>query len=160
MALIPWRNKGESREMTRSEHGLPRLRDEMERLFDRFFSDYWGDGGSLMESAVMGARMELSETQDAIRAKVELPGVDPKDVEVSMEGNVLTVRGEKKEEHEEKKRNYHFSECRYGSFHRSVQLPDSADPEKVDATFKNGVLTINVAKRPEAKARQIDVKTK
>ena len=80
----------------------------------------------------------------------ELPGMSEKDLEIVLAGDVLTLKGEKKEEHEEKGENHHVSERRYGSFQRSFALPEDADPEKIEAAFKNGVLTVTLPKRPEA----------
>jgi HSP20 family protein len=79
-------------------------------------------------------------------------------VDIRISGDLLTVRGEKKADKEEKERDYHYVERQYGSFHRTVQLRSTVDPEKVDATFKNGVLTITMAKRADAKARKIKVR--
>jgi len=80
-------------------------------------------------------------------------------VDISLEGNILNIRGEKKEEKEEKKRDYYYTERQFGSFHRSIQLPSSVDPDKVEAKFKDGVLTVTVPKRADAKPKRIEVKT-
>jgi len=162
MSLIPWRNKRESRDLERvSPRALPRLRDQIDELFDRFMHDFWSEGPHWLSERGFGfsTRADLAETDDEVTVKMDLPGVEPKDVDISLEGNVLTIRGEKKEEKEEKKRDYHYVERQFGSFHRSIQLPSTVDPEKVDATFKNGVLTVTVAKRADAKAKRIEVKT-
>jgi HSP20 family protein len=89
---------------------------------------------------------------------MELPGVRPEDVDIRITGGVLTIRGEKREEKEEKNKNLHFTERSFGSFQRSVQLPSTVDPDKVEATFKNGVLTVTVAKHADAKPKRIKVR--
>jgi len=162
MNLIPWCHKREHTEIEKApQEGLPRLRREIDSLFGRFFEGFWGEGRLLprWRDLAFGARTDLAESDDDVTVKVELPGVDAKDVDLRLEGNVLMIRGEKKEEKEEKKRSYHYVERQFGSFHRTVQLPGSIDPEKVDATFKDGVLTVTVAKRPGARPKPIDVKS-
>ena len=160
MSIIPWRQKKPERVGDEGETGLARLREEMHDLFSRFFGDEertspldaWAGGFGRMP------RMDLAESADDVAVKVELPGVDPKEVNIEVTGNVLTVSGERKQEKEEKKRDYHYMEHSFGSFHRSVQLPSTVDAEKVDATFKNGVLTVKLAKRADAKPKRITVR--
>ena len=161
MTLIPWRSKQEGDAGENApETSLARFRNEMSGLVDRFFRDPWGP--SLFESFPArlgwGPRIDLAETEDAVIVTAEMPGVDPKDVEISVTGNVLTLRGHKQQEKEEKGRNYHYVERHYGDFHRALPLPGSVDPEKVDAVFKNGVLTISLSKRAEAKPKRITVR--
>ncbi len=160
MNLIPWRRKretGEQREQ--SETSLANLRHDMDSLFDRFLRDPWGwgDFDSPAAGLMSMPRTDLADTENEVTVTMEVPGVDPKNVDISITGDVLTVRGEKTEEKKEKK-NYHYVERQHGSFHRSVQLPSTVDPSKVDATFKNGVLSISVAKNPEAKPKRITVR--
>jgi len=162
MNLIPWRNKREDKNgPTAEEHPLARLRDEMDHLFDRFWRDPLSTGLAdvLPAGSGLGLRMNLAESENDVTVTAELPGVDPKDVEISVSDNTLTISGEKKQEKEDKRRNYHYVERSYGSFHRSIQLPSSADANKVDANYKNGILTVTLQKRPEAKPRRISVKT-
>lgn len=160
MNLIPWKNKREEKALARPEHSMSRLRSEMDQLFDRFMRDPlgfpWDDTSAT--ALAWGPQLDLSETDKELTIKAELPGVDAKDVEINVTGNVLTIRGEKRQEHEEKKRDYHYVERQYGSFHRSVPLPTYVNAEKVDANYRNGVLTITLEKRPEARAKRIEVK--
>jgi HSP20 family protein len=104
--------------------------------------------------------MDVRETDKEIVVEAELPGIDEKDVSLSLQDGVLTIRGEKKHEHEEEKENYRVSERRYGSFQRAMRLPDTVDENKVEASFNNGVLTASLPKRPEAigKQRTIPIK--
>lgn len=160
MNLIPWRNKSE-RGGNGGETSLPRLRHQIDDLFDDFLRDPFTAGANLMQGMGFGGggglRTDLAESDEEITVRAEMPGVNPQDVEISVAGNVLTISGEKKQETEEKQRNYHYVERQFGSFHRTVQLPSTVDPDKVDATFKNGVLTVTVGKRPEARPRRIPV---
>lgn len=150
-SIIPWRK--DDRQMDRRrEDGDPfaALQRRMNSLFDDFFgyssSDWWGTNGSF------APRLEVSETGKEIRISAELPGLDEKDVEVTFNGNMLTIKGEKKEEQEEEKGNYWHSERSYGYFERSVQLPDSVDADKAKAKFKKGVLKVTLPKKPEAQS--------
>jgi HSP20 family protein len=104
--------------------------------------------------------MDLYQTDEAVVIKMGLPGVEPGDIQVSVTDGVLTVRGEVKEEKEEKEKTYHLRERRFGSFSRSVKLPSNVNVDKSDAQFENGVLTLALPKAEEAKPKTITVKTK
>lgn len=156
--LVPWRRKqrdgGNGGE-------LMRLRDDLDTVFDRFFSDPWG----LMRfdrprgfGLVSMPQMDVAETEREFVVTMELPGVDPKDVDINISGDTLHVRGEKRSEREEKGRSYHYTERTFGGFHRSVPLPSSVDPDKVDAGYRNGVLTVTIGKHPDAKPRRVSVR--
>jgi HSP20 family protein len=150
MELLPGRR--------RERHPLATFREEMDRLFEDFFGRPWGiepfwrEGGRLS--------LDVAETEDEIVVTADLPGVDPKDIDITLSGDVLTIKGEKKEETEEKKRDYHRMERRYGSFSRSVALPPAADPEKVSASYKDGVLKVSLGKKAEAKAKSVKIEVK
>jgi len=103
--------------------------------------------------------VDVSETDSEIVAKAELPGLEPTDVEVMLNNDVLTIRGEKKFEDEEKKDNYHRIERSYGSFHRSIALPASVDDQTVKAKFDKGVLTITMAKTEKSKNKKISIES-
>ena len=123
MNLIPWRNKRENGNGGSAEaHPLAPLRGEMEHMFERFWRDPWNMGLTEMSPSGtgFGLRMNLAESENDVTVTAELPGVDPKDVDISVSDNLLTIRGEKKQEKEDKKRNYHYVERSYGSFHRSI----------------------------------------
>ena len=164
--LIPWRKMSEEMVPTRTEHSPVRLFErEMSHLFDDLFEDFDRsfERGSLLRRTEDWLEeipsLEVSETEDEFCVKAELPGLDEKDIEVRMDGNELTVRGEKKRERDEKKRDYHVSEVSYGEFTRSVLLPEGVDREKVKAVFKKGVLTLTLPKTEQGKAmhKRIDV---
>lgn len=135
------------------------------REVDRLFDDV-GRGWTLAPFRVfeprttgeLAPRLDVSETEKEIKVTAELPGMDEKDVNVTLEGDVLTLTGEKKAEAEEKGKNFHRVERTYGSFHRVVRLPSEVDATKVTAGFKKGVLTVTLAKSPAAQTRKIEVK--
>jgi HSP20 family protein len=103
--------------------------------------------------------IDISEDEKGIHVKADLPGIDPKNVDVNIEGNILTLRGERKDEREEKQENYRRVERTFGSFSRAFRLPETADTEKVGAHFKNGVLSIDVPIKPDAQrqAKRIEI---
>jgi HSP20 family protein len=156
--LTPW---GRSRSLARTDDASPflSLHRDMNRLFDEAFRGF----GALPE-AFAGARLaawptvELSEHEGELRVTAELPGLDEKDIEIVVEEGVLTLRGEKRTEVEDKDRRY--SERSYGRFERRMALPGQIDEDKASAAFKNGVLTITLPKAaaPDAKTRRIEIK--
>jgi HSP20 family protein len=131
---------------------IARLQDEMSRVLDNRYSF----NGT--ESVGWTPAVDIYEDEDAVTLRAELPGVEPKDVDVRFENGVLTLRGERKLEQEEKRENYHRVERSYGTFTRSFALPGTVDAEKIRAEAKNGILSIVLPKRSEAKPRAIQVK--
>ena len=140
-ALAPWRG-----DFTR----------EMERFFDRFAEPTWEPFEAI--AGDWAPKLDISETKDAMVVKAEMPGVDPKEIEIGLTGDVLTLKGEKEKQTEEKEERYHRVERTYGAFLRSVRLPMAVDGSKVTATFKNGVLVVTLPKTPAAKGTMIPVK--
>ncbi|QJW94988.1 Hsp20/alpha crystallin family protein [Frigoriglobus tundricola] len=137
------------------------FRKEMEDVMERFFGHETGNGfGKLVAARSWAPRIDVEETDKEILVKADLPGVDPRAVEIAVQNGVLTVRGERKEEKEEKGKNCHRTERFTGSFYRAVVLPPGADAEKVSATSANGVVTITVPKRAEAQPKKIVVTPK
>ena len=147
MELSPWKPFGE----------LSPFRKEMDRLWNRFlgetpfartFNEMWSPS------------VDISETKDDFVVKAELPGLEAKDVNVSISGDVLTIKGEKKAEEEEKDEHYHRVERYSGSFQRVFQLPSGVKADKVEASFDKGVLKVTLPKVEEAKKKEIEVKVK
>ena len=131
------------------------IQDELNRLFGRTYS-----GGEPMRPSAAGAwmpAMDVFETEDTIVAKLELPGIEPGDVEVAVEDSTLTVSGKREFSSETNEENYHRVERRYGSFSRSIALPQTVDVEKVSAKFDKGVLEIAVPKVERAKPKRIEI---
>jgi HSP20 family protein len=136
---------------------LARLEKEMDEFFRPFV------GGPLEEyfkepPAKWVPFVDVEETDKEIMVKVDLPGVDPKDVQISVVNGILVVRGEKKEEKEEKEKNYHRVERFTGHFYREVPLPVGTDPDKIVATSNKGVISIAIPKKPEVLPKKIAVK--
>jgi HSP20 family protein len=133
-----------------------RIMREMDRLWDSFLE------GRPTRRAEEGKGwfppVDVSETKNDLVIKAELPGMDPKDLSISLSSGYLTVKGEKKQEKEEKDENYHLIERSYGSFTRSVRLPKEVQGDKMTASFKNGVLKITLPKSEEAKKKEIKIK--
>lgn len=161
MSLIPWRNK--RNELAAREpadaYPLGRLRSEIDRLFDRFFTDPFGSMDAFFTPLGEWApSIDVAESEQEITVRAEIPGVDPKDLDIQLTENVLTLRGEKKEMTERKGDNYYHGERRFGTFQRVICLPVDVDPEKVSAEHANGVVTIRLAKVPGAAPKRIPVK--
>ena len=102
--------------------------------------------------------LDVSETKNDFVVKAELPGIDPKDIDISLTDGMLTIRGEKKQEREEKEENYHLIERNYGTFSRSVSLSRDVKPDKINASYKDGVLRVVLPKSEEAKKKEIKIK--
>ncbi len=126
---------------------------EMEELM----STFWGNGGEGWMSETMVPSADVSETEKAIDVRLDLPGVEPEQIEVQVNGNLLTISGERKEEKEEKGRTFHRIERSEGSFSRTITLPCEVQENKVVASFKNGVLNVSLPKALEAKPHKIMV---
>jgi len=125
------------------------LRKEVDRLFNEFFSRPVLP--EKFEWFEWTPAVDVSETEDSIVVKADLPGVKPEEIEINISDNILTIRGEKKREEEEKKENFYRVERYYGSFMRAIQLPTEVDVEKVKATYKDGVLKVVLPKKVEPK---------
>ena len=136
---------------------VSRLRREMDRLWD----DYFGAGrrGLRPLEAEWAPAVDVSETAEEVVVKAEVPGMEAKDIDISLSGDILTIKGEKKSEREETKENYHLVERSYGSFSRSLKLPAAVVVDKIEASYQKGVLTISCPKKEEVKPKTIEVKT-
>lgn len=153
---------------SRMWHPFESLRSEMDRLFDEFSSSrnlFAGRGGMLGRftpgnELVVDPAFEVTAGDNAYVITVELPGLDQKNIDVSVADGMVCVRGEKKEEREDSKKDYFISERRYGSFSRSFRLPEGIDESKIAAEMKQGVLTVTLPKSAEAKQKERKVPVK
>ncbi len=162
------RARGESAKPAAGAYPMLALRDQMDRLFDNFMKDWrlpslshdifglaplelpsWGGGEGSAD-----VRFDVSETEDAIEVTAELPGIDEKDLEISVAEGMLSIKGEKKSEKETKEREYYLSERCYGSFSRTMRMPDTVDQDMAKASFDKGVLSIVLPKRAEKKVKK------
>lgn len=130
----------------------------LQREMDRLFEDFFRRGGLLREWRWSPA-VDVIETNDTVTVKAELPGLEPKDVDISVSNDTLTIKGEKKEEKEEKGKTFYRAERSYGSFCRTVNLPTSVEAENAKADYKNGILEITLPKSEKVKAKKIPIKT-
>jgi len=155
MSLIRW---NPARELATWPSDLFGIQREMNRMFDNVFRfDTRDDDNGF---TAWTPAVDIAEHDDQFVVKVELPGVNKEDVKITLENNILTIRGEKKQEKETKKENYHRVERSYGSFQRSFTLPTTVKSDKIDAVYKDGILQIALPKAEEAKPKQIEVKVK
>ena len=130
------------------------MQEQMNRLLDLAWSK---QGGEELREGAWQPPVDIYEDENAVIIKAELPGIDQKDIEVRIEDNTLTIRGERKHEEEVRKENYHRVERYYGGFQRSFSIPATIHQEKVRASSDKGVLTITLPKREEVKPKQITV---
>ena len=165
--MVPWKNRRRNGGIRPSEESYPlsTLQRRMNRMFDDFFGDFGDFSLNPFRALTRGAegfmpRLDVEETDTDITISAELAGMDEKDVEITVHEDVLTIKGEKKSEHEEKEGARFLTERSYGSFSRSIALPAEVDQEKIDAAFKKGILKITLPKVPveEVKAKKIEIK--
>ena len=155
-----------------TRHPFENLRREIDRLFDDFGVGSWRSPfrGSMFDAVPFWRRevtwpaapaVDFTDTEKAYEVTAELPGIDEKDIEVKVANGILSIKGEKQEEKEEKKKDYYLRERNFGSFERSFQVPDGVDTDKIEASFKNGVLKVTLPKKPESQKpeKKITIKT-
>ena len=131
-----------------------------ERMNQLFRSNHAVYGDDSLTSGAWAPAVDIYETPEAIEMIIEVPGVNQKDIKVSFENNMLTVSGERKLEHEDRRDNYHRVERNYGAFQRSFTVPSTIDPNRINAECTNGLLRLTLQKRPETQPRAIEVKVK
>ncbi|HEC79287.1 MAG TPA: Hsp20/alpha crystallin family protein [candidate division WOR-3 bacterium] len=134
---------------------LVSLRDDFDRLLENFFGR-----GPIEKEEFWAPVMDVVESNGNIEVKAELPGMKKEDIKVTVKDNILSVSGERKQEKETKDKTFHRIERYYGKFCRSIELPSEVDPDKVKATYKDGVLNITLPKPESAKPKQIEVEVK
>jgi HSP20 family protein len=156
MTLVRW---NPTREFTNWPSSFFGLRRDLVKLLDDIARGDVQDDGTYALSSWTPV-VDIMEYENDFRVHVELPGVKKEDVRIALESNVLTIRGEKKQEEQEKKSGNHRTECVYGSFQRSFTLPSTVKSDRIDAIYRDGILTITLPKAEEAKSRQIEVKVK
>jgi HSP20 family protein len=149
--LMPWKK--------REQNDLVQSRLDFDDLVNRFFGrDFWAPGDLLREDRWFPS-VDITEGKKEITVKAEIPGVEAKDIDITISGKMLTIKGEKKQEKEEKEENFHRMERSYGYFNRTIELPCEVDSEKVDASYKKGVLKIELKKTKESESRRIEIKS-
>ena len=158
--MVPWRKQAPANP---ADH-FASFREQIDRLLNDFWTDFPGTSLAPRPESKLGTFMpqvEVSEDKEKVNVRAELPGISENDIQLTLaaNGEQLMIKGEKKLEEERKEESFYRSERVYGSFQRVLALPARVDPEKVNATFKDGVLTVNMVKRPEAESgnRQIRI---
>lgn len=132
------------------------FQDEIKQVFDRFFNETESDQSNVVTSQ-WAPRVDIKEEADRFVIAADIPGVDPKDIEINMDSGILSIKGERRTEAKQESERYSRIERSHGLFYRRFALPDSADPEGVSASGKHGVLEISIPKRAETKPRRIEV---
>jgi len=151
-SLVPWGHKSNEPAATKaSQEPIALFRHEMDRLFDNFFNGFGSFGTALAGNGKdvwtgLGPALDVKDTDKELVITAELPGVDEKDFDVTLVGDLLTIKGEKKHEHEEKNGEREYIERSYGAFSRTVRLPFEAGDQDVEAKFDKGVLTLTIPK--------------
>jgi len=156
MSLVRW---NPARELATFPSDVISMQREINKMFDSFFRGGTLDDGSF-GATVWTPPVDVAELDDQFQVKVELPGVNKEDVKITMQENILTIKGEKKQEKESKGSNYHRVERSYGSFQRSFTMPTGVKHDKIEAAYNDGILVITLPKAEEAKPKQIDVKVR
>lgn len=149
--LLPWGKK--------SSRNLAGFKNEMDDLFNRFFDVDFPFSNQMMENGRWAPRMDVSHSDKEVTVQAEIPGCDAKDVEVSLDGRTLTIKGEKKHEKEEKDKDFLRVERAHGFFSRSLELPAEVDQKDVDATYKKGILKVVLKKTTTKDSKKIEIKT-
>ncbi|HEY7662382.1 MAG TPA: Hsp20/alpha crystallin family protein [Xanthobacteraceae bacterium] len=162
---LPIRTEDKATDRPTERRPFESLRREVDRLFDDFqlgswrlpfgrrmtdFEPFWRGETSVGKTPAV----DIVDKENAYEITAELPGMEESNIDVKFAAGTLTIRGEKREEKEEKKKDYYLSERRYGSFQRSFGVPEGVDADKIEASFKNGVLTVTLPKKPEAQRQE------
>jgi HSP20 family protein len=160
--LIPWsHDKDSSLFKSASNHPIFALQKEMNQMFDNFSKSFFDFSPMSREMGLTKAitpKIDMVETEKEIKVTAELPGMEEKDIEVNFSRDTLVIKGEKKAEKEEKEKDYYLMERSYGSFQRAIPVSSGIDGDKVEAKFKNGVLTVTLPKTKEAQKEMKKIK--
>ncbi|WP_435310843.1 Hsp20/alpha crystallin family protein [Primorskyibacter sedentarius] len=155
--LIPWgrdREKTPSKDTTVESNPLVKLQRDINDVFENFWNRVEnGWNGRLSPVGMFGPSTDVAETDANVTIEVELPGMSEEDIDISLSGDAMTIRGEKKLENEETRKGVYMSERSYGAFYRTIPLPPGIDTDRAEAEFKRGVLTVTLPKSDEAQAR-------
>lgn len=151
--LVPFRHRRREAPGSGALSPFERMHEEMDRIFDDFLPQITGGQEAGHRAGVL-ASVDLSETDDALELTADLPGMEEKDIDITLREGALMIRGERNHESEEKKKNYYRTERAYGAFTRTIPLPCQVDDDRVEAKFRKGVLTVHLPKSQSAKEQQ------
>ena len=149
--ILPWKRK-------KGNHSNE-FRREIDNLYDRFFEPNFLPSSYIFGEGKWDPTLDISEGRKDITVKAEIPGIETKDFDISIDGRLLTIKGEKKQEQKEEEETYYRVERSYGYFNRTIQLPAEVNPNKVDATYKRGILKIRLRKSKENESKRIKITT-
>ena len=149
--ILPWQRKKGRR--------TKELQRKIDNIYDQFFGPDFFPSTYLFGDGNWDPKLDISEGRKDITVKIEIPGIEAKDFDISIDGRRLTIKGEKKQDQKEKEETYYRVERSYGYFKRSIELPSEVDPNKVDASYKRGVLKMKFRKLKESKTKRIKVTT-
>jgi HSP20 family protein len=149
--IWPWKRK--------KDNFATEYRRELDSLYDRFFEPHFLPSSYFFSKGKWDPTSDISEGRKDITVKAEIPGIEGKDFDISIDGRLLTIRGEKKQEQKEEKETYYRVERSYGYFNRTIELPAEVNPDKVDATYKRGILKIKLRKSKENESKRIKITT-
>jgi len=149
--ILPWKRKTETPDNE--------LRRKIENMYDRFFEPQFLPSSYLFGKGKWDLTVDISEGRKDITVKAEIPGIEAKDLDISIDGRLLTIKGEKKQSREETEEIYYRVERSYGCFNRTIELPAAVDPDKVNASYQRGILKIKLRKAKESETRRIKVST-
>jgi len=149
--ILPWKRK--------KENHANKLRREIDHVYNRFFEPNFLPSSYLFGEGKWDPTVDISEGIKDITVKAEIPGIEAKDFDISIDGRLLTIRGEKKQEQKEKEESYYRVERSYGYFNRTIELPAEVDPDKVDASYKRGILKIKLRKAKAYETKKIKITT-
>jgi HSP20 family protein len=149
--ILPWKRK--------KENHATELRQEIDNLYDRFFEPNFLQASYLFGKGKWGPKIDISEGRKDITVRAEIPGIEAKDFDISIDGRLLTIKGEKKQEQREEEETYYRLERAYGYFNRTIELPAEVNPDKVDARYKRGILKIKLRKSKENESKRIKITT-
>jgi HSP20 family protein len=147
--VLPWKRK--------KENQINALQREFDNLYERFFEPNFLPSSYFFKKGKWDPIMDISEGRKDIMVKAEIPGIEARDFDISIDGRLLTIRGEKKQEQSQKEERYYRVERSYGYFNRTIELPAEVNPDKVDASYKRGVLKIKLQKAKEQKTKRIKI---
>lgn len=158
MHPFPWKSKRQE-EATHELASWSDLRSEMERMYENYLREPFERIGRGFESlAPWGPALDIAESDQAVTVRVEIPGIDPQEIDLQVTGNQLIIAGEKKDTHEHRGEDFYHSERRFGSFRRAVQLPVGIDADRVTADYDHGVLTVQLPKAQGVRPKRVEVR--
>jgi HSP20 family protein len=149
--ILPWKRK--------KDNIVTEYRRDLDNLYDRFFEPNFLPSSFLFDEGKWGPTLDISEGRKDITVRAEIPGIEAKDFDISIDGRLLTIKGEKKQERKQREETYYRVERSYGYFNRTIQLPAEVNPDKVEATYKRGILKIKLPKSKENESKRIKITT-